>query len=81
MGDNNLPEDNNQPPPPEQPAIQHMGNNHSQEDNILGLEAKWALSQKGTKLLEDGDNYRYDVYRPIPAGKIVSYRQSWAQKR
>jgi hypothetical protein len=74
MGDNNPPEDNNHPPPPEQPAIQHMGDNHSQEDNILGLEPKWALSQKGTKLLEDGDNYRYNVYRPITAGKIVSYR-------
>jgi hypothetical protein len=74
MGDNNPPEDNNHPPPPEQPDIQHMGDNHSQEDNILGLEPKWALSQKGTKLLEDGDNYRYNVYRPITAGKIVSYR-------
>jgi hypothetical protein len=74
MGDNNPPEDNTHPPPPEQPAIQHTGDNHPQEDNNLGLEAKWATSQKGTKLLEDGDNYRYNIYRIIAAGKIVSYR-------
>jgi hypothetical protein len=44
------------------------------EDNSLGNEAKWALSQKDTNLLEDGDNYRYNLYCTIAAGKLMSYR-------
>jgi hypothetical protein len=51
-----------------------MGDNHLPEDNNLGKEAQWALCQKGTRLLEDRDNYRYNEYRIIVTGKIVSYK-------